>query len=288
MDTAFWESVAATGRAVPRGRPLDELTTELTRMLGSSDPYVRIHLAVNTLLGWIDAGVYDDLLTGLGDGMAAGLGRGLGEDRTSSVFRRSTSAAVLTRCLSHDNQHRLVSESSVRRWGDAVVGWIVRERDLRAYVPDQGWARAVAHGADALAALAGSPSMGMLEVTVILDVIADRVTADTDYRFLHGEDDRLAMATVAVLRRDLLTMSVLDPWVARLTESARRVNLGVDDYRVTGNVQSFLRSLYLALSLAPSDVPGRGDLMLTLLEALRATNPEFRPPPEPGAVPCSP
>ena len=79
------------GPAVPSDRPLGDLTAELTRMLGDTDPETRDGTAYPTLATWVSRGVYDDLLVGLGDGMAAGLGVGLGERDTDSVFRRSFS-----------------------------------------------------------------------------------------------------------------------------------------------------------------------------------------------------
>ena len=48
-------------------------------MLGSTRPEVRDGTAFPALATWIDRGVYDDLLAGLGDGMVAGLSVGLGE-----------------------------------------------------------------------------------------------------------------------------------------------------------------------------------------------------------------
>ena len=38
----------------------------------------------------------------------------------------------------------------VLEWGDRLATWLLRERDLRGFVPGKGWAHAVAHGADAL------------------------------------------------------------------------------------------------------------------------------------------
>ena len=55
----------------------------------------------------------------------------------------------------------------------------MRERDLRGFVAGKGWAHAVAHGADALGALARSRQSGRLELTVLLDVVADRLLAPT-------------------------------------------------------------------------------------------------------------
>src|SRR5215213_8933286 len=174
MESAFWDRVAAEGHKVPADRPLADLTAELTTMLGDADPYLRDGIAYPTLATWVSDGVYDDLLGGLGDGMAAGLAVGLGEQGTDTVFRRSFSVLVLAACIERHNGHGAGTDDSMIRWGDRVAGWFVRERDLRGYVDGKGWAHAVAHGADALGALAGAASFGPLELTVLLDVIADR------------------------------------------------------------------------------------------------------------------
>src|SRR5690606_2005720 len=128
--------------------------------------------AYPALTTWLHRGVFDDLLAGLGDGMATGLEVGLGERGTDSVFRRSWSVRVLAEVLHRDTAERLLTADQVLRWGDKVATWLVREQDLRGWVPGHGWARAVAHGADALAALAGSPHLGVPEQTVLLDVVA--------------------------------------------------------------------------------------------------------------------
>jgi hypothetical protein len=276
MASAFWEQVAAGGHQVPKDRPLAELTAELTTMLGDPDPYLRDELALGTLVSWVFDGVYDDLLEGLGDGMTAGLTVGLGEEHTDTVFRRSFSALVLAVCVERSNGAHAVPDEALLRWGDRLAGWFVRERDLRGFVPGKGWAHAVAHGADALGALAQSPSYGRLELTVLLDVVADRLLVPTTARLVHGEDDRLAMATMAVLRRDLVPLEVLEPWVARLAGSARPVPGGpADPYLVTGNVTAFLRALHLHLALAGHPPACRADLLLVLIEHLRATIPQL-------------
>jgi hypothetical protein len=168
---------------------------------------------------------------------------------------------------------------TVLGWGDRVAGWLVRERDLRGFVPGKGWAHAVAHGADALGALARHDTIGRLELTVLLDVVADRLLAPTTFRFAHGEDDRLAAATMAVLRRDLVSMEVLEPWVARLAEESRprtgtATGTAADPYLVVGNVQGFLRALHLQVALSPRPPACRADLLLVLIEQLRRANPQ--------------
>lgn len=276
MSSTFWEQVKANGLKVPGDRPIADLTTELTAMLGDPDPSIRGGIAYPTLSAWIADGVYDDLLDGLGDGMAAGLAVGLGQDGTDTVFRRSFSVLVLAECIARDNEAHLVPGGTMVRWGDRVAGWFVRERDLRGFVPGKGWAHTVAHGADAVGALAMSEAMGRLELTVLLDVLADRLLLPTEYFLVHGETDRLARATMRVLRRDLVGLEVLEPWLARIGTGARPDGFDdADPYLVTWNVQSFLRSLHLQLALAPNPPAHRSDLLLTVLDRLRDSNPDY-------------
>jgi hypothetical protein len=282
MPSGFWEQVVADGLKVPQDRSLVEMTEDLTRMLGDPDPEVRDGIAFPTMATWIDDGVYDDLLVGLGDGMCHGLDIGLGDFESDTVFRRSFSALILTECIDRTTKAALGGPNVVLRWGDRIMSWYARERDLRGFVAGKGWAHAVAHGADALGALARSPVLGRLELTVILDVIADRLLTPTDAFFVCGEGDRLAFATMHLLRRDILGIDVLEPWVARLAAGAvGRGSIHQNPYLVSGNVQSYLRSLHLQLALNAASVghPAvRSDLLLVLTDRLRSTNPAYFPP----------
>ena len=273
MSTAYWNRVRSDEMTVPTDRPLPDLTAELTTMLGSVDPVERDEIAYPVLATWIGAGVYDDLLAGLGDGMAAGLVQGLGEVGTTSVFRRSFSALVLAVCINRDNAVSLLPGDKLLEWGDRVTGWLVRERDTRGFVPGQGWAHAVAHGADVLDELAGSPHFRLNELTVLLDVIADRVLAPTTAVFASGEPDRLATAAMSVFRRRLVPLRIIEPWLARIAAAATdRRPAGQDPFLITGNPEAFLRALHLQVALAPEPVAVRADLLLSVVDALRTTN----------------
>jgi hypothetical protein len=275
MTRAYWSQVKASGLAVPADRPLADLTTELTTMLGSPDPHVRDGLAYPTLATWIDRGVYDELLVGLGDGMAAGLTVGLGEHGTDSVFRRTFSVLVLAECIDRNNQVDLVPSTKLMEWGDRIATWYLREMDARGFVLDKGWAHAIAHGADAIGVLARSPHLGRNELTVLLDVIADRVLAPVDEPFVHGEPDRMVLATMTILRRNIVPLSVVEPWVARITGGAHRAGRDGNPYPSTFNAEMFLRSLHLQLVLAPGAPEMRSDLLLEVVAALKATNPTY-------------
>ncbi|WP_457206588.1 DUF2785 domain-containing protein [Nocardioides sp. P5_C9_2] len=275
MPTAYWRSVVQRGLEVPSDRPLDDLTADLTAMLGSPDPEQRDGIAYPTLATWVERGVYDDLLTGLGDGMAAGLTVGLGEQGTDSVFRRAFSVLVLAECLERGTDQHLLTPGQVLQWGDQIATWYLREKDTRGYVPTRGWAHAVAHGADAIGVLATSPHLASPELTVLLDVLADRLLAPDTGLLACGEPDRLAAATMKVLRRDVVDLAVVEPWVNRIAAAAAAMGSGEDrdPFLDTGNAQAFLRALYLQLSLAPNPPRVRPDLILVLVDSLRRTNP---------------
>lgn len=271
--STFWSQVMADGLRVPDGRPLDDLTAELVTMLGSPDPALRDGIAYPALATWISRGVYDDLLAGLGDGMVAGLRIGIGESGTSTVFRRSFSALVIGECIQRDNIVQRMATLKILEWGDRIAAWFVRENDLRGFVPGAGWAHAVAHGADAIGALARSPHLGRTELTVMLDVLADRLLVPAGSLLSAGEPDRLASATMAILRRNVVPLSVLEPWVTRLANAAARAPLNdADPFLSTGNPEAFLRALYLQLSLAQDHPEVRADLLLALVAALKRTN----------------
>ncbi|MBF4160880.1 DUF2785 domain-containing protein [Nocardioides acrostichi] len=291
MAGSYWEQVIADDMSVPTDRPLGDLTAELTRMLGDTDPLLRDDIALPTLATWIERGVYDDLLAGLGDGMTTGLSRGLGGGRRvrgddaslgptgpDAVFRRSFSALVLGVCIERDNAVSVLPDTTVLGWGDRLVTWLLGETDQRGWVPGKGWAHAVAHGADALAALAASRHLGTPELTVLLDVVADLAITSTEQRWTAGEPDRLAGSVLAVLRRDLVPMSVLEPWIERLLTAATMdpasvEDTGADPYAATHNAEAFLRALYLRLAIGPRPPEVRGDLVLVLVDALRRSTP---------------
>lgn len=274
MASGFWEAVRANGLEVPAERPLDDLTAELTAMLGSADPTRRDHTAYEVLAGWISRGVYDDLLPGLGDGMAAGLRRGLGEVGTDSVFRRSFSALVLTDCLNRDNRVHLLTADHVLTWGDRLASWLLDERDLRGFVPGKGWAHALAHGADAIGALADSRHVDLTSLTVLLDVLGERVLLPPGMALAAGEADRLAAATLRILRRNLVPLELFEPWVQRIAEAARPAFADENPYPFTLLPQAFLRALHLQLSLGENRPHERADQLLVLVEGLRHSNPD--------------
>jgi len=271
MTRVDWRLVPASGFQVPDAAPLPDLTAELTELLGDPDPVLREDVALSVLTTWISRGVYDDLLIGLGDGIATGLTRA--RPGPDGVFRRVSSAVVVGRCIGRDRHRPLVPREKVLDWGDRIATWLLAERDLRTHEPTKGWVAAIPRGADALGELVESPHLGEAELSAVLDVLGERVVADST-AWAGNEADRLAGAAVRLLRRELISLEEVEEWAARIGKRALGVRSpGRTPDPAAGNADAFLRSLYLVLALGPRPPRIRADLVLTLVNFLRELHP---------------
>ena len=294
MDKAFWQAILENDCTVPEGHSVASLTPELLGYLGSTDTFLRDEVAFEILAAWIarDGRYQPDVLRALGDTLARNLSAGLGEKGADSVFLRAFSVLVLDKVIEADNWRPSFPQEDIRRWMAQGLEYLAAEQDLRGYVPDKGWAHALAHSADLLWVLAQNRHMNATDLARILEAIADKVTAGADQVYLYGEDQRLAYAVMAALQRDLLDPQVLRSWLERLVHPAgrdwKRAYATQAETNAYQNTTIFLRSLYFQLLLGinpPSWYPDktffertpalRDELLAGILAALRALDRGF-------------
>jgi hypothetical protein len=288
MSRRSWKTVVEAGFAVPPDRPLGDQTADLVELLGDPDPELRDDLAYSILSTWIARGVYDDLLVSLGDSVARGMFVGLGSDGPPTIFRRSFAALVVAQCINRDEAARLTSRDVFLRWSDLGITWFLAERDLRGRIAGQGWAHAAAHGADLLQSIAASHHTGQDEARVVLDVISERLRVPTQYILVDNEVDRLALAALTVVYRNLVSGDPLDAWVTSLSAGLEPPGDSVDWPSPSAhNISGFIRAMYvhLASGISPPGSrnangylfkqapPTRADLLLALLAAIPKTTP---------------
>jgi hypothetical protein len=274
MDRSFWRVIANDENALPQGEWVAELTPELLGWLGSTDPELRDEFAYRILAAWIERGQYGaEQLRTMAKQMTANLEAGLGERGTDSVYLRTYSVLILMEIVAHDNANPFLDQADLDGFLEAALGYLLRERDLRSWVPGPGWANAIGHTADLLMMLARSPHLGGGELQRILDAIADRLLSPTPVVFVHHEDERLAYATLNVLRRNLIDRTWLVAWLDRFTaapgqESWRAAYASEAESAARANVTAFLRSLYFQLILtedAPPDAQRTSDAVLVTI-----------------------
>ena len=248
------------------------LTAELTRLaddLRSPDAEVRDGGAYMTLAGLAADGALDDHLVELGERGVALLG-------DPEVQARSFGALLLALVTDRDTRTGRAGDAAVRSWRDAVLGWYPAEPDTRGWDDDLGWLHAVAHGADAVCELAGSPRLDGPDLAPLLDALVDRAVATTSTHWLQDEDDRVALALMTVLRRDVLDEKQVVAALDRLATAWREAPAGPVPAGVDNAVR-LARTLHLQLTLGTraepdGDVvhPGVRDAALRVLGAALA------------------
>jgi hypothetical protein len=226
---------------------LDPEVARLVEDLRSADPTVRDTRAYGALASRLGEGRLDDVLVELGDRGAALL-----DD--DEVQARSFGALLLAAVVDRDTRSGRAGADAVRRWLVAVLGWYADEPDTRGWDPDLGWLHAVAHGADAVGELAASAHLGGAELSALLDLLVLRATGASTTPWLQDEDDRVALAVMAVLRRDLLGTGEVRAAFDRLAAAWRSVEAGPVPAHVDNAVR-LARTLHLQLTLGVRPEP---------------------------------
>lgn len=249
MDKPFWISIREHQYALPSGQNLLSLTEELFSYLASADPELRDEIAYETLANWLDQGLYTpDQIRGYILQLTLNLQDGLGEEGSDSVFLRAFSVLMLAEIVNYDGQHLFLDRDEIHNLLSKGVNYFEAEADPRGYVPQKGWAHALAHTADLFLTLARHPRIQAEEQIQILNAIAEKLIGASNWIHLHGEDDRLARAVSAVIERGLLDTATIKDWLSTLTNpQIPWRGAWTDEARTAAyfNVRNFLRALLL-------------------------------------------
>lgn len=275
MDKAFWQAIIDNDYQLPQHEPVMKLTEELLNYLGLPESELRDTYAYEILARWIVNHRYHepDQLREMIQWLLAQLSYQLGEQDTDSVFLRSNAAAVLSLIVYRNDRDNFLDEIEVSAILERAKTYLLEEKDSRAYVPDKGWANAIANAASLLRFIALNRHLSPAELTDILRVIADKLMQPVKAPFAHDEEDRLAKVVLAILNRDVLTTFDFVDWVRRFAEwKAEHHQPGVYSavYNTTyQNIKHFLRALYSQMDMVQR-LPFSGkEFEPELLDALR-------------------
>lgn len=250
-DKAFWRGIIADAYRVPSARTLTELTDELNRVLGDTDPELRDEIAVEILTTWIIGGFYSpEALRALMHGWVANLEIGIGEQGTESVLLRSFSALMLSIIAYRDWKEPFLTAEEVNMLLSAALGYCRDEQDVRGHHAQMGWLHSPAHTADLLKFLARNPSVNADGLIQIIDAVVGKITALHPEVFNHSEPERLSWVILDVLKRDLLPEQAWEAWINKLG-AVKHQDEGTEQrsYHVMyQNTKNFIRALYFIVA----------------------------------------
>jgi hypothetical protein len=248
-------------------------TYELVDLLASPDPNIRDDLAFSQLATRIESGAEDQHLSGLGDRLVLNLS-------DEAIQARTFSALVLGSIIERSNHNDLLSRETLLRWLDAFAYWYRSELDLRGWDEELGWLHAVAHGADVIGALAGSPDIQEDDLVALLALAADRLLAPTSFVFREHEDERLGRATALILCRSELSNSGATVWLESIDVALSATEPGPTPPWVSNTLRT-LRVIFTINergfqnrdTLEILQVPHRGNIASAIAGVLRLASP---------------
>lgn len=276
MDRDFWISVAKNDYMVPEGHSLEELTNALFGYLGSTDPELRDEIAYIVYANFLKRDLYtnEEIQKHIRE-LLANLENGIGETESDPVFLRAFSVLFLAEIVHNDNKKELFGKDQILAILEKGLWYLASEKDPRGFVPVKGWAHALAHTADLMLVLGRNRHVEADGLERILQGIARKLVSSTDWVYIHGEDERLANAVMAVIQRDLLTIGFWEEWFKSLTEpeqSWKGAYENEEQAKAFHNVRNFLRSLEVAIRAA-EELPKKEQIESAVFRSIQNLRP---------------
>jgi hypothetical protein len=243
------QGLAQTGRALPEQDELEPLLAAMLEHIGSVDPVLRDGLIYPTFAAWVSKGDFgDSRLRALLDAALdeQHLFYGIGEQGTDSVFTRTFSMLLVALLIYQHRSRPFLEAAELLKAAQAVIGYTRLEQDRRGYVPGKGWAHAAAHASDTLDEFARCDELGEETLREILASIQSLIlTARMPYGY--EEDERLSVATVAVLERGLVADEVWQAWLEGFPAGVAAGRDLVEQITLRVNARGLLRSFFFRI-----------------------------------------
>lgn len=128
---------------------------------------------------------------------------------------------------------------------EALIRYYEEEQDLRGFMPEEGWAHAAAHGADALDELVLCSESDAAIREEVLAVI-QRMLYNDQHIFRDEEDERIATIVATMIDHHLLPQQSIVDWIRNL-EQCGGWPRSRGQYVARVNTKNFVRSLYFRL-----------------------------------------
>ncbi|MEL3961356.1 DUF2785 domain-containing protein [Lysinibacillus endophyticus] len=187
------------------------------------------------------------------------------EKESDHVFTRSFSALWLTGLLHADRQLHFLNEEDASAILNASASYLSREKDVRGFVGEKGWALAIAHGADLATAIVSHPAFEIRLSPILLQGIKDSFWKGSV--FTNDEDERFVAIVEQLINHDF-PEEVLIEWIEQVFDKLQfyvmQVGYTPHYFAARTNTLNFMKTLYFTLKFSKKapEVMGIVSLML--------------------------
>ena len=175
----------------------------------------------------------------------------IGEVDTDSVFTRSFSALWLTALINVDSQLHFLPDDTAKNLLEICVPYLTKERDVRGFVGEKGWAHSIAHGADLASALISHPQFEIRLSPILLQGIKDSFWKGTVY--VDDEEERLVAIIDQLISKEF-PEEILIEWVEQVFDKLQfylmEVGYTPQYFNARTNTLHFMKTLYFTLKFS--------------------------------------
>ena len=224
-----------------------EITNNMLENIGDTDPILRDELIYMVMANWISNDIYDkdeleEILNICLD--EKHLFYQIGNKEDDSVFTRTFSALQISVLINKDNEIDFLNQKTFNKISNLICSYYKKEKDLRGYIKNKGWAHSAAHGADIFDEIANNEKVQPQTLKDILEVISTKIKID-DYIYFNNEDERIAKSVKTIINTNQLSDQYITKWFNSLTNIKNSNRIKKDT--LIFNIKNFLRSLYFKI-----------------------------------------
>ncbi|TSI05257.1 DUF2785 domain-containing protein [Lysinibacillus sp. BW-2-10] len=175
----------------------------------------------------------------------------INENESDHVFTRSFSALWLTGLLHADRQLQFLSKEQALDVLTSGSRYMSREKDVRGFVAEKGWALAITHGADLATAIISHPAFEIRLAPTLLQGVKDSFWKGSVYT--NDEDERLAAIIMKLIEKDY-PVEILIEWVEQVFDKLQfylmEVGYTPHYFVARTNTLNFMKTLYFTLKFS--------------------------------------
>jgi hypothetical protein len=194
----------------------------------------------------------------------------IGKSESDGVFTRSFSALWLSNLLNVDSQLRFLSNEEVARIMEVSSHYLVKEKDVRGFVGEKGWAHAVAHGADLACAIVAHPLFEVRFAPILLQGVKESFWKGTIY--IDDEEERLVAIIEKLIANDFPD-EILIEWVEQVFDKMQfylmEVGYTPQYFAARTNTLHFMKTLYFTLKFSKKSAELQGIVSLFIAKWMK-------------------
>lgn len=232
----------------------EQLVEELLANIGHPNPAVRDELNYRVFIELVQENVLPPtLLNKMATTLAstAFLYKGIGDGEGDDVFTRSFSALTLTALFHADKQLAFLSTEEAQTLMEQCLPYLAKERDVRGFVEQKGWAHSIAHGADLGAAILTHPHAKIQYGAQLLQGVKASMWKGRVYQ--DDEDERLVKIVEALIANEF-PEDVLVEWMEQLFDRLEgelyQTGYTPAFFHARTNTLHFAKTLYFTLKFS--------------------------------------